>query len=114
MSAGDTGPRARGDGTARRGDLTARPRRLVGLTQEHGLLEPVGGQVDFGRFPVGTVLALVPFHVSTVPPLSPRCPAGGVSPPLAPQACATAAMHPVYYAHEEGEVVALWHPVRGW
>ncbi|XP_068529274.1 D-serine dehydratase-like isoform X2 [Anas acuta] len=65
--------------------------RLAGLTQEHGLLEPVGGRMDFGRFPVGTVLALVPFH-----------------------ACATAAMHPVYYAHEEGEVVALWHPVRGW
>ncbi|XP_066847436.1 D-serine dehydratase [Anser cygnoides] len=65
--------------------------RLVGLTQEHGLLEPASGQLDFGRFPVGTVLALVPFH-----------------------ACATAAMHPVYYVHEEGEVVALWHPVRGW
>lgn len=88
------------------------------------MLEPVGGQMDFGRFPVGTVLALVPFHVSRVPtPLSPpRCPPTPLSPPLgvcmapplAPQACATAAMHPVYYAHEEGEVVALWHPVRGW
>lgn len=105
----------RGGGTARRGDLTAPPRRLVGLTQEHGLLEPASGQLDFGRFPVGTVLALVPFHVSTGPAV-PRCPppAPCVSPPLPPQACATAAMHPVYYVHEEGEVVALWHPVRGW
>ncbi|XP_015708445.1 D-threo-3-hydroxyaspartate dehydratase-like isoform X2 [Coturnix japonica] len=65
--------------------------RLVGLTQEHGLLEHTDGQMDFGRFPVGSVLALIPYH-----------------------ACATAAMHPVYYVHEEGKVVALWHPVRGW
>uniref|UniRef100_A0A8C9FQ75 D-serine dehydratase n=3 Tax=Pavo cristatus TaxID=9049 RepID=A0A8C9FQ75_PAVCR len=65
--------------------------RLVGLTQEHGLLEHADGQMDFGRFPVGSVLALIPYH-----------------------ACATAAMHPVYYVHEEGQVVALWHPVRGW
>ncbi|XP_061853151.1 D-serine dehydratase-like [Colius striatus] len=65
--------------------------RLVGLTQEHGQLEAVDGQLDFGRFPLGTVLALVPFH-----------------------ACATAAMHPIYYVHAEGKVVELWHPVRGW
>lgn len=63
----------------------------MGLTQEHGLLEHTDGQMDFGRFPVGSVLALIPYH-----------------------ACATAAMHPVYYVHEEGKVVALWHPVRGW
>ncbi|XP_064361706.1 D-serine dehydratase-like [Dromaius novaehollandiae] len=65
--------------------------RLVGLTQEHGQLEPAAGPLDFGRFPVGSVLALVPFH-----------------------ACATAAMHPVYYVHAQGTVVALWHPARGW
>ncbi|XP_053916580.1 D-threo-3-hydroxyaspartate dehydratase isoform X1 [Cuculus canorus] len=65
--------------------------RLVGLTQEHGQLEAVDGQIDFGRFPLGTILALIPYH-----------------------ACATAAMHPVYYVHAEGKVVELWHPVRGW
>ncbi|XP_025945508.1 uncharacterized protein LOC112977401 [Apteryx rowi] len=65
--------------------------RLVGMTQEHGQLEAVAGSLDFSRFPVGSVLALIPFH-----------------------ACATAAMHPVYYVHAEGKVVALWHPVRGW
>ncbi|XP_068790142.1 D-serine dehydratase-like isoform X2 [Struthio camelus] len=65
--------------------------RVVGMTQEHGQLEPAAGPLDFGRFPVGSVLALIPFH-----------------------ACATAAMHPVYYVHAEGKVVALWHPVRGW
>ncbi|XP_030300784.1 uncharacterized protein LOC103534388 isoform X4 [Calypte anna] len=65
--------------------------RLVGLTQEHGQVEPISGQLDFGSFPLGTILALIPFH-----------------------ACATAAMHPVYYVHAEGKVVELWHPVRGW
>ncbi|XP_051467267.1 LOW QUALITY PROTEIN: D-threo-3-hydroxyaspartate dehydratase-like [Apus apus] len=65
--------------------------RLVGLTQEHGQVEPIDGQLDFGSFPLGTILALIPFH-----------------------ACATAAMHPVYYVHAEGKVVELWHPVRGW
>ncbi|KAM6422448.1 D-serine dehydratase-like [Rhynochetos jubatus] len=65
--------------------------RLVGLTQEHGQVEAVDGQLDFERFPLGSILALIPFH-----------------------ACATAAMHPVYYVHAGGKVVELWHPVRGW
>lgn len=39
----------------------------MGLTQEHGLLEHAGGQMDFGRFPVGSVLALIPYHVSAAP-----------------------------------------------
>uniref|UniRef100_A0A8C4XPK7 D-serine dehydratase-like domain-containing protein n=1 Tax=Falco tinnunculus TaxID=100819 RepID=A0A8C4XPK7_FALTI len=65
--------------------------RLVGLTQEHGQVEAIDGQLDFERFPLGSVLALIPFH-----------------------ACATAAMHPVYYVHAMGKVVELWHPVRGW
>ncbi|XP_009886980.1 PREDICTED: uncharacterized protein LOC104289691 [Charadrius vociferus] len=45
----------------------------------------------FQRFPLDSILVLIPFH-----------------------ACATAAMHPVYYVHAEGKVVELWHPVRGW
>ncbi|XP_010561597.1 PREDICTED: D-serine dehydratase-like [Haliaeetus leucocephalus] len=65
--------------------------RLVGLTQEHGQVEAIDGRLDFERFPLGSILALIPFH-----------------------ACATAAMHPVYYVHAGGKVVELWHPVRGW
>lgn len=48
------------------------PRRLVGLTQEHGQVEAVDGQLDFEQFPVGSILALIPYHVS----VSPACPLG--------------------------------------
>lgn len=48
------------------------PRRLVGLTQEHGQVEAVNGQLDFEQFPVGSILALIPYHVS----VSPACPLG--------------------------------------
>ncbi|XP_064019009.1 D-serine dehydratase-like [Pogoniulus pusillus] len=65
--------------------------RLVGMTQEHGQVEAIDGPLDFESFPVGSILALIPYH-----------------------ACATAAMHPVYYVHAKGKVVELWHPVRGW
>ncbi|XP_074878529.1 D-serine dehydratase-like isoform X2 [Buteo buteo] len=41
--------------------------RLVGLTQEHGQVEAVDGRLDFERFPLGSILALIPFHVSTGP-----------------------------------------------
>ena len=30
------------------------------------------------------------------------------------QACATAAMHPVYYVHDGDTVVDEWRPGRGW
>ncbi|KAK2519597.1 D-threo-3-hydroxyaspartate dehydratase-like protein isoform B [Columba livia] len=82
------GPRAPGGCAAIEGHPEL---RLVGLTQEHGQVEAVDGPLDFERFPVGSILALIPFH-----------------------ACATAAMHPVYYVHAGGKVVELWHPVRGW
>nr|XP_028606737.1 uncharacterized protein LOC114607579 isoform X1 [Podarcis muralis]XP_028606738.1 uncharacterized protein LOC114607579 isoform X1 [Podarcis muralis] len=65
--------------------------KLVGMTQEHGRIEPVAGKLDFAQFPLGSLLALIPYH-----------------------ACATAAMHPVYYVHSEGRVVTTWKPVRGW
>lgn len=65
--------------------------RLVGLTQEHGQVAAVDGELDFEQFPVGSTLALIPYH-----------------------ACATAAMHPVYFVHAAGKVVELWRPVRGW
>uniref|UniRef100_A0A8D0L963 D-serine dehydratase-like domain-containing protein n=1 Tax=Sphenodon punctatus TaxID=8508 RepID=A0A8D0L963_SPHPU len=65
--------------------------KLVGMTQEHGRIEPIAGNLDFSKFPLGSLLAVVPYH-----------------------ACATAAMHPAYYVHAQGKVVALWKPVRGW
>ncbi|XP_077160555.1 D-serine dehydratase-like isoform X2 [Paroedura picta] len=65
--------------------------KLVGMTQEHGRIELVTGELDWAQFPLGSLLALIPYH-----------------------ACATAAMHPAYYVHVKGQVVATWKPVRGW
>ncbi|KAG8138662.1 hypothetical protein E2320_001487 [Naja naja] len=65
--------------------------KLVGMTQEHGKIEPVTGELDFAKFPLGSLLALIPYH-----------------------ACATAAMHPVFFVHSGGRVVETWKPVRGW
>ncbi|XP_062998701.1 D-serine dehydratase-like [Elgaria multicarinata webbii] len=65
--------------------------KLVEMTQEHGRIEPIAGKLDFAKFPLGSLLALIPYH-----------------------ACATAAMHPLYYVHSKGLVVETWKPVRGW
>lgn len=65
--------------------------RLIGMTQEHGRIEPVSGQLEFEKFPLGSMLAIIPYH-----------------------SCATAAMHPVYFVHSNGEVEATWKPTRGW
>ncbi|XP_007434211.1 uncharacterized protein LOC103056254 [Python bivittatus] len=65
--------------------------KLVGMTQEHGKIEPITGKLDFPKFPLGSLLALVPYH-----------------------ACATAAMHPLFFIHSGGRVVETWKPVRGW
>ncbi|XP_053122453.1 D-threo-3-hydroxyaspartate dehydratase-like isoform X2 [Hemicordylus capensis] len=65
--------------------------KLVGMTQEHGRIEPTTGELDFSKYPLGSLLALIPYH-----------------------ACATAAMHPLYYVHSQGQLVATWKPVRGW
>ncbi|XP_054847985.1 D-threo-3-hydroxyaspartate dehydratase-like [Eublepharis macularius] len=65
--------------------------KLVGMTQEHGRIESITGQLDFAQFPLGSLLALIPYH-----------------------ACATAAMHPVYYVCIKGQVVATWKPIKGW
>ncbi|XP_067835033.1 D-serine dehydratase [Heptranchias perlo] len=65
--------------------------KLVGMTQEHGKIEPASGKLDFEKFPLGSFISLIPYH-----------------------ACATAAMHPVYYVHSEGRIVAEWRPTRGW
>ncbi|KAI5101802.1 hypothetical protein C0J45_9005, partial [Silurus meridionalis] len=65
--------------------------KLVSMTQEHGAVEPVSGNLDFSQFPLGSMLSLIPYH-----------------------ACATAAMHPVYIVHSKGKVVGNWKPTRGW
>ncbi|XP_030052755.1 uncharacterized protein LOC115465980 [Microcaecilia unicolor] len=65
--------------------------KMAGMTQEHGRIEPISGQLDFSKFPIGSLLSLVPYH-----------------------SCATAAMHPIYYVHTEGKIVATWTPTRGW
>ncbi|XP_026543475.1 uncharacterized protein LOC113425518 [Notechis scutatus] len=65
--------------------------KLAGMTQEHGRIEPMTGELDFAKFPLGSLLALIPYH-----------------------ACATAAMHPVFFVHSGGCVVETWRPVRGW
>ncbi|XP_039612785.1 D-threo-3-hydroxyaspartate dehydratase isoform X1 [Polypterus senegalus] len=65
--------------------------KLLGMTQEHGIIEPVSGQLDYAKFPLGSLLSIIPYH-----------------------SCAAAAMHPTYFVHSEGKVVATWKPVRGW
>ncbi|XP_055520659.1 LOW QUALITY PROTEIN: D-threo-3-hydroxyaspartate dehydratase [Leucoraja erinacea] len=65
--------------------------KLVGMTQEHGRIEPISGKLDVDKFPHGTLLPLIPYH-----------------------ACATAAMHGVYFVHSEGRIVEEWRPTRGW
>ncbi|XP_059829872.1 D-serine dehydratase isoform X1 [Hypanus sabinus] len=65
--------------------------KLVGMTQEHGKIESISGKLDFDKFPLGSLISLIPYH-----------------------ACATAAMHPVYYVHSEGKIIAEWRPTRGW
>ncbi|XP_078072038.1 D-serine dehydratase isoform X2 [Mustelus asterias] len=65
--------------------------KLAGMTQEHGRIEPASGKLDFDKFPLGSLISLVPYH-----------------------ACSAAAMHPVYYVHSEGRIVAEWRPTRGW
>ncbi|XP_069501897.1 D-serine dehydratase-like [Ambystoma mexicanum] len=65
--------------------------KLVGMTQEHGRIQPISGELDFSKFPLGSLLSLIPYH-----------------------SCATAAMHPVYYIHSDGKIVGTWTPTRGW
>ncbi|XP_066543613.1 D-serine dehydratase [Amia ocellicauda] len=65
--------------------------KLLSMTQEHGKVEPVSGKLDYEKFPLGSLLSLIPYH-----------------------ACATAAMHPVYFVQSEGRIVDTWTPTRGW
>ncbi|KAM9844507.1 D-serine dehydratase isoform 1-T1 [Aulostomus maculatus] len=65
--------------------------KLLSMTQEHGRVEAVSGQLDYSKFPLGCLLTLIPYH-----------------------ACATAMMHPVYHVHSEGRLLGKWMPTRGW
>ncbi|KAM8839171.1 D-serine dehydratase isoform 1-T2 [Synchiropus picturatus] len=65
--------------------------KLLSMTQEHGRVEPITGKLDYSKFPLGTLLSLIPYH-----------------------SCATAMMHPVYHVTSEGRVVGKWAPTRGW
>ncbi len=36
------------------------------MTQEHGRVEPVSGLLDYDKYPLGSLLTLIPYHVSTI------------------------------------------------
>jgi D-serine deaminase-like pyridoxal phosphate-dependent protein len=60
--------------------------------QEHGIVTARSGTIDFGRFPVGSRVKILPNH-----------------------ACATAAAHDRYFVTDGGpEIVAVWDRVNGW
>ncbi|XP_019615073.1 PREDICTED: uncharacterized protein LOC109462877 [Branchiostoma belcheri] len=65
--------------------------KLSSMTQEVGKVHAVEGTLDFDKYPIGTVLKILPYH-----------------------ACATACMHPRYYVHSGEDIVAVWEPCRGW
>ncbi|KAI9518652.1 hypothetical protein NQZ68_035528 [Dissostichus eleginoides] len=65
--------------------------KLLSMSQEHGQVEPISGPLDYSKFPLGSLLTLIPYH-----------------------SCATAAMHPVYHVHSEGRLLGKWTPTRGW
>ncbi|KAK7945100.1 hypothetical protein WMY93_000828 [Mugilogobius chulae] len=61
--------------------------KLLSMTQEHGRVEPISGKLDYSKYPLGTMLKLIPYH-----------------------SCATAAMHPTYYVHSKDRLVGKWTP----
>ena len=63
------------------------------MTQEVGFIRPESKDVelDFTKFPIGSVLYLYQYHN-----------------------CQTASRFPTYYVHEDGVVLDEWIPCRGW
>lgn len=60
--------------------------------QEHGIITARSGEIDFGRFPLGSRVRVLPNH-----------------------ACATAAAHDHYFVTDGGQqVIAVWDRVNGW
>lgn len=77
-------------------DLASRPIGdliVVDTNQEHGIIaDRAGGRIDFERFPIGTLLRILPNH-----------------------ACATAAQHGQYHVIASEPVVeAVWPRFSGW
>jgi D-serine deaminase-like pyridoxal phosphate-dependent protein len=60
--------------------------------QEHGIVTARSGEIDFGRFPVGSRVKILPNH-----------------------ACATAAAYDRYFVTDGGEAILdVWDRVNGW
>lgn len=75
----------------RTGELTAGV-TVSSTNQEHGILTASTGEMDFGRFPVGSRVKILPNH-----------------------ACATAAAYERYYVTEgSDEIIGTWERVNGW
>jgi D-serine deaminase-like pyridoxal phosphate-dependent protein len=65
---------------------------VVDVTQEHGIIaRRDGGVLDYSRFPIGTVVRVLPNH-----------------------ACATAAQHSEYKVLRDGAVSDTWERFGGW
>jgi D-serine deaminase-like pyridoxal phosphate-dependent protein len=65
---------------------------VVEANQEHGIVaRRDGGPIDFARFPIGSLLRVLPNH-----------------------ACATAAQHAEYHVLREGRVAESWERFGGW
>jgi D-serine deaminase-like pyridoxal phosphate-dependent protein len=64
--------------------------KLFSISQEHGLIS-CEDPIDFEKFPVGSLLQIIPNH-----------------------SCLTAALFPKYHVVEENQIVDEWTPMRGW
>lgn len=40
--------------------------RLLSMTQEHGRVEPLSGRLDYSKYPLGSLLSLIPYHVGAI------------------------------------------------
>lgn len=68
--------------------------KLHSMCQEHGVvkLKKESSRIDFSAYPVGMLLRIYPDH-----------------------ACATCAMHRLYYVVDKNDVIIeQWTPVSGW
>ncbi len=64
--------------------------QVVEISQEHGLVGS-DSDIDFEEFPIGSLLRFIPNH-----------------------SCLTAACFDKYYIEEEGEIIDIWEPAKGW
>lgn len=65
--------------------------RLVALTQELGKIQNINGEIDYDKFPIGSLVRIYPNH-----------------------SCLTAALYSEYHIIEDGKVVNQWRPIKGW